>query len=111
MNTLISAGAKVALDPYQYEAEYEGLETKYRKVDGKRAQIGSAIKDREHRSHQAHQVHQYLQAQPPLAYTPEAWSTLVAEARVSTHESITICFKDQIDATEWTASARDSRNS
>ncbi len=95
MNTLISAGAKVVLDPDQYEADYAGLETKYRKVDGKRVKVAEAIKDRRNRSRQAHQVHDYLQTQPPLAYTPEAWNALVAEAEVSADGAVAIRFQDE----------------
>ncbi len=95
MNTLISAGTKVPLDPDQYEAGYESLEAKYQDIDAKRAQVAAAIKETENQRRNAHQVHEYLQTQPPLAYTPEAWNALVAEAVVSGDGIIVIRCKDE----------------
>ncbi|MSS85317.1 hypothetical protein FYJ24_11250 [Actinomycetaceae bacterium WB03_NA08] len=95
MNNLARAGAKTAIDPDRYEANYESLETKYETIDAKRLQVEERIRDLEYRSRQAHQIHDCLQNQPPLAYTPEAWNTLVTEANVDADGTITICFKDE----------------
>ncbi|WRS29967.1 recombinase family protein [Actinomycetaceae bacterium MB13-C1-2] len=95
MNTLVTAGAREGVDPDRYDADYADLERKYQKADAKRIKTTEAIKNRETRRHQAHQVRDYLQTQPPLAYTPEAWNTLVEEAVVSADGTITICFKDE----------------
>ncbi|WP_206192680.1 zinc ribbon domain-containing protein [Scrofimicrobium canadense] len=95
MNTLIAQGAHAAIDPDQYDADYADLERKYQKADAKRIKTAEAIKNRETRRHQAHQVCDYLQTQPPLAYTPEAWNTLVDEAVVSADGAIEVRFKDE----------------
>ena len=95
MNTLISQGANAVLDPDQYDADCAGLESKYQKADAKRAKTAAAIKDRETRRRQARQVHDYLQTQPPMAYTPQVWNTLVEKAEVSADGTIIISFKDE----------------
>lgn len=94
MNTLIAQGAHAAIGPDQYDADYADLERKYQKADAKCIKTAEAIKDRETRRRQAHQVRDYLQTQPPLAYTPGAWNTLVAEAEVTANQTIAIRFKD-----------------
>ena len=94
MNPLVTQGAHAAIDPDQYDTDYANLERKYQKADAKRFKTAEAIKDRETRRHQAHQVRDYLQTQPPLAYTPGAWNTLVAEAEVTANQTIAIRFKD-----------------
>ncbi|WP_099333171.1 recombinase family protein [Actinomyces minihominis] len=96
INGLVSAGASKALNPDQYEADYRALEMKYLAADKKRNDVAEAIADLEHRSRGAHQVHDYLQTQPPLTYTPEAWTTLVAEAEVSADGTISVRFADEV---------------
>lgn len=98
MNTLISASATAALDPDRYDNDYANLEQKYTTLDAERQQVADTIQDLETRSRQAHQVHDYLQTAPPLAYTPEAWNTLIAEAMVDTDGTISIRFKDEAGA-------------
>lgn len=96
MNTLVTQGAHAAMNPDQYDADYKALEDKYQKIDAERTKAAVAIEDRETRRRQAHQVRDYLQTQPPLAYTPGAWNTLVEEARVDADGAITIRCKDEV---------------
>lgn len=95
MNALATRGATAAVDPDQYEADYESLEAKYQEIDAKRAQVAAAIKETENQRRNAHQVHEYLQTQPPLAYTHQAWKTLIAEVEVHADGLVTVCFKDE----------------
>lgn len=95
MNTLATQGAHAATEPDQYDADYANLERKYQKADAKRIKTTEAIKNRDTRRHQAHQIHEYLQTQPPLTYTPQAWTTLVEEARVDADGTIEVRFKDE----------------
>ncbi|WRS29217.1 hypothetical protein U6G28_06665 [Actinomycetaceae bacterium MB13-C1-2] len=95
MNTLIAEGAHAVMGPDQYDADYATLENKYQKVDAERQQVAEAIRGQETRSRQARQLRDYLQTQPPVAYTPQAWNTLVEEATVSVNGTIEIRFKDE----------------
>ena len=92
----VLAPSGLCIAPDQYDADYESLETKYRRVDGKRAQLAASIKDRENCSRQAHGIHKYLQTRPPLEYTPEAWNTLVAGVDIDQEGRVTVRFKDVI---------------
>lgn len=96
INGLVAQGASNALDPDECEADYRALEAKHVAADKKRQHVGEAIADLEHRSRQAHQVHSYLRTQPPLAYTPEALNTLVAEVGVGEDGKIAVRFKDEL---------------
>lgn len=95
LNQLVLTAAKTAIDPDEYDTRYAELETRYNKVFAKQEALDQAITDRQTRLAQARAVIDFLDTNPPLEYSDDAWSLLVDRAEVAADGTLTIYFKDQ----------------
>jgi hypothetical protein len=93
MNQLITTAAATAHDPDDYDHRYHELENRHHQLEAEHQQIICQIDDLRHCRAQAIKVHDYLATQPPLAYSDQAWNTLVDHATVTVDGTIDIQFK------------------
>jgi hypothetical protein len=100
MNQLITAAASTAHDPDDYDRRYYELENRHQQLETEHQHISEQIVDLRHRRAQAIKVRDYLATQPPLAYSDQAWNTLVDYATVTSDGVITILLKDEISTSE-----------
>ncbi|WP_368388400.1 recombinase family protein [Schaalia turicensis] len=98
MNQLITTAAATAHDPDDYDRRYHQLETRHRQLETEHQHITDKIDDLRHRRAQAIKVHVYLATLPPLAYSDQAWNTLVDHAFINTNGAISVIFKDEQSA-------------
>lgn len=95
MNQLITTAAATAHDPDDYDRHYHQLETRHRQLETEHQHITDKIDDLRHRRAQAIKVHFYLATLPPLAYSDQAWNTLVDHAIINANGAISVIFKDE----------------
>lgn len=95
MNQLITTAAATAHDPDDYDRRYHQLETRHRQLETEHQHITDKIDDLRHRRAQAIKVHFYLATLPPLAYSDQAWNTLVDHAIINANGAISVIFKDE----------------
>ncbi|MGV9184935.1 hypothetical protein [Arcanobacterium canis] len=95
MNQLITTAAATAQDPEDYDRRYHQLETQHRQLETEHQHITDKIDDLRHRRAQAIKVHFYLATLPPLAYSDQAWNTLVDHAIINANGAISVIFKDE----------------
>ncbi|WP_406709008.1 hypothetical protein QEV68_07610 [Trueperella pyogenes] len=100
MNQLITAAASTVHDPDDYDRRYHELENRHHQLETEHQHINEQIDDLRHRRAQAIKVHDYLATQPPLAYSDQAWNTLVDHATVTADGVITILMKDEISTSK-----------
>lgn len=100
MNQLITAAAATVHDPDDYDRRYHELENRHRRLETEHQHISEQIDDLRHRRAQAIKVRDYLAIQPPLAYSDQAWNTLVDHATVTADGVITILLKDEISTSK-----------
>lgn len=93
MNQLITTAASTAHDPDDYDRRYHELENRHRQLETEHQHITCQIDDLRYRRAQAIKVRDYLATQPPLAYSDQAWNTLVDHATVTADGTIDIQFK------------------
>lgn len=93
MNQLITAAASIVHDPDDYDRRYHELENRHRQLEAEHQQVSEQIDDLRYRRAQAIKVCDYLATQPPLAYSDQAWNTLVDHAIVTAEGAIEIHFK------------------
>ncbi len=98
MNQLITTAAATTHDPDDYDRHYHQLETRHRQLETEHQHITDKIDDLRHRRAQAIKVHVYLATLPPLAYSDQAWNTLVDHAIINTNGAISVIFKDEQSA-------------
>ena len=98
MNQLITTAAATAHDPDDYDRRYHQLETRHRQLETEHQHITDKIDDLRHRRAQAIKVHFYLATLPPLAYSDQAWNTLVDHAIINANGAISVIFKDEQSA-------------
>ena len=95
MNQLITTAAATAHAPDDYDRRYHQLETRHRQLETEHQHITDKIDDLRHRRAQAIKVHFYLATLPPLAYSDQAWNTLVDHAIINANGAISVIFKDE----------------
>lgn len=93
MNQLITNAASTVHDPDDYDRRYHELENRHHQLENEHQRISEQIDDLRHRRAQAIKVRDYLATQPPLAYSDQAWNTLVDHATVTADGTIEIHFK------------------
>ena len=93
MNQLITTAASMVHDPDDYDRRYHELEDRHHQLEAEYQRITCQIDDLRYRRAQAIKVHDYLATQPPLAYSDQAWNTLVDHATVTVDGTIDIRFK------------------
>ena len=98
MNQLITTAAATTHDPDDYDRHYHQLETRHRQLETEHHRITDKIDDLRHRRAQAIKVHVYLATLPPLAYSDQAWNTLVDHAIINANGAISVIFKDEQSA-------------
>ncbi|WZJ55873.1 recombinase zinc beta ribbon domain-containing protein [Trueperella pyogenes] len=100
MNQVTTTAAATAHDPDDYDRRYHELENRHRQLETEHHRISEQIDDLRHRRAQAIKVRDYLATQPPLAYSDQAWNTLVDHATVTADGVITILLKDEISSSK-----------
>lgn len=93
MNQLITNAAATAHDPDDYDRRYHELENRHHQLEAEHHRISEQIDDLRYRRAQAIKVRDYLATQPPLAYSDQAWNTLVDHATVTADGAIEVRFK------------------
>ncbi|MFS0018626.1 recombinase family protein [Corynebacterium striatum] len=100
MNQLITAAASTVHDPDDYDRRYHELENRHQQLEAEHQHITCQIDDLRYRRAQAIEVRDYLATQSPLAYSDQAWNTLVDHATVTADGVITILMKDEISTSK-----------
>ncbi|MGV9189599.1 hypothetical protein ACTOVN_07975 [Arcanobacterium canis] len=95
MNQLITTSATTAQDPEDYDIRYRELENRHHQLEAEHQHITVQIDNLWHRRAQAIKVHFYLATLPPLAYSDQAWNTLVDHAIINANGAISVIFKDE----------------
>lgn len=96
--TTFNTAAQTAIDPDEYDQKYADLETRYNQASTKHADLDAQITDRQARLEQARTICDFLDSNPPLEYSDDAWSLLVYHVNVASDGTMTISFKDQVAA-------------
>ena len=96
--TTFNTAAQTAIDPDEYDQKYADLETRYNLASTKHADLDAQIADRQARLEQARTICDFLDSNPPLEYSDDAWSLLVDHVNVASDGTMTISFKDQVAA-------------
>lgn len=98
IDQLVLTAAQTAIDPDEYDQKYADLETRYNQASTKNADLDAQITDRQARLEQARTICDFLDSNPPLEYSDDAWSLLVDHVNVASDGTMTISFKDQVAA-------------
>lgn len=96
INDLINRAATTVMDMDEYDSKYRDLEQSLQTAVKKLESTEAKIKDRRDRLTQARAVLDYLETQPPLQYSDDAWIVLVDHATVAHDGTITVVFKDEV---------------
>ncbi|MGV9182671.1 hypothetical protein [Arcanobacterium canis] len=92
---MVLTAAQTTIDPDEYDQKYAELEARYNRALAKQEGLDQAITDRKARLEQARAICNFLDTNPPLEYSDDAWALLVEHAVVDTEGAVSVRFKDE----------------
>ncbi|HCT9181005.1 TPA: recombinase family protein [Corynebacterium aurimucosum] len=96
IDQLLLTAAHTPIDPDEYDRRYAELEARYTTAATRHADLDTQISDKKAKLEHARAICDFIDTNPPLAYSDDAWALLVERATVAEDGTITLCFKDEV---------------